>query len=496
MLALITGEGVAAQDSPALTVASPAHFMSLDPAVAGDNFLHLGIGETLVDADTNGRLRPGLATDWSVSDDALRWTFTLRDGVRFHDDTMMDADTVKAALDRAVSMPGVLDKAPIADIRADGNTIVVGLNEPFAALPAMLAHSSTVIFAPSSFDGDTAVGSVGTGPFRMTGYAPPQSLDAKRFDGYWGEKANLESFRYLSASRAETRALMAESGDADLVFTLDPAGFRRLQSVDGVETAAVPIPRTTIIKVNAGHPFLDAPEARQALSLAIDRAGIAAGIMRFPDSGANQLFPPALAGWHVDGMEPLVTDVDRAKSLLAELGWTPGSDGILTREGERFALTLRTYPDRPELPLIGAALQDQWRAIGIDLTVSVSNFSEIPQGDQDGSLDVALYARNFGLIPDPIGIVIQDYGTGGGDWGTMNWDRPDVAEAVTRISRVADLAERQADIDTVARALQEDLPVIPVLWYQQTVAWSGDLRGVVIDPLERTYGLSQISRAD
>ena len=82
------------------------------------------------------------------------------------------------------------------------------------------------------------------------------------------------------------------------------------------------------------------------------------------------------------------------------------------------------------------------------------------------------------------------------DSGRVERSGPDVAEAVTRISKIADPADREADIETVARALQEDLPVIPVLWYQHTAAWSDDLRGIEIDPLERTYGLSRISRAD
>ena len=58
-----------------------------------------------------------------------------------------------------------------------------------------------------------------------------------------------------------------------------------------------------------------------------------------------------------------------------------------------------------------------WKEIGIELEVSVANYSEIPAGHQDGTLQVALYARNYGLTPDPVGTVLQDFGAGGGDWG-------------------------------------------------------------------------------
>ena len=82
---------------------------------------------------------------------------------------------------------------------------------------------------------------------------------------------------------------------------------------------------------------------------------------RFPEAAATQLFPPALGGWHDASLEPLAYDPEKAKALLAGLGWTAGEDGILEKDGERFSVQLRTFPDRPELPLMAAALQDQWR---------------------------------------------------------------------------------------------------------------------------------------
>jgi len=178
------------------------------------------------------------------------------------------------------------------------------------------------------------------------------------------------------------------------------------------------------------------------------------------------------------------------------LGWVAGDDGILTRGDERFSITLRTFPDRPELPLIATALQDTWREIGIELEVSVANYSEIPAGHQDGSLHVALYARNYGLTPDPVGSVLQDFGKGGGDWGAMGWENAKVSEALEVIASTSDQDIRQANIATVATALHQELPVIPVVWYQHTVAIDKKLQGVVIDPLQRSYGLSDMHWAD
>ena len=105
--------------------------------------------------------------------------------------------------------------------------------------------------------------------------------------------------------------------------------------------------------------------------------------------------------------------------LLAAAGWKAGADGILMRDGKRFELALRTYPDRPELPPIATVIQDQLRKVGIAVQVKIGNSSEIPAGHRDGTLELGLAARNFALGPDPLITLIDDYGDKGGDWGAM-----------------------------------------------------------------------------
>ena len=481
-----------AQDKK-LIIASPWEITSYDPAVSGFAIQKLQIMENLVDADENGNLRPGLATSWKMSQDGLSWSFVLRENVEFHDKTSLDAQAVVQVLERAWKQPGVLKKAPITSISAEKNAIVFSLKKPFAALPALLAHATTIIISPSSFDEQGLPKAlIGTGPFKVETFTPPQRIDLKRFAGYWGKPAILQEVGYVAVGRAETRALMAETGDAHMVFTLDPSGFARLQDIAHIKTQALPIPRVLVLKVNAGHRFFDSPQARQALSLAINREAIAKAITRFPDSAAKQLFPPALGKWHNPSLEPLAFNLEQAARLLANLGWKKGADGILTRNGERFSILLRTFPDRPELPLIAAVLQDQWKELGIELEVSVANYSEIPAGHQDGSLHLGLYARNYSLTPDPIGTVLQDFSLGGGDWGAMGWDNKEVASSLETIASSGDSELRSSHIAQVAEILQQQLPVIPIGWYQHTVTLDAKLKGVVIDPLQRSYGIDKI----
>ena len=404
----------------------------------------------------------------------------------------MTPDAVVNALEIARGKPGPLAELPITDLAAGDGAITVSLSEPLAALPAFLAEFRAQILAPAAYGPDGAgVEVIGTGPYRVTGLEPPLSLDATAFEAYWGEAPHITDVSYSGVSRVETRALMAESGEAEFVFGLDPASVSRLGMLDDVEVLSVAIPRTLLVKVNAGHPFLSEPEARRALSLAIDREGIARAVLRYPD-GADQLFPPSVAGWHDDGLPPLEYDVEEAGRLLKDLGWQLGDDGILTRDGNRFALTLTTYPDRPELPLVAAVLEQQFRAVGIELTIDTTNSSEIPSGHQDGSLELGLIARNFSLIPDPIGTVLSDY-VEGGDWGAMNWRDEEFATLVRAVAHGegGDMERARA-----AAILQAELPIIPIAWYQQTLAVSDRIEGATLDPYERSFGLQNLKWAE
>lgn len=492
-----SGTDQSATDARTLSVAAPWEIASLDPATHGYVLQRMQVVETLVDAGADGVLRPGLATAWETSEDGLVWRFALREEVAFHDGTAFDPEAVVTALDRARGEPGALADVPLERVEAGDGEVVLTLSEPFAALPAFLANYASAILAPASFDADgRSLAAIGTGPYAVERFAPPLTLDVVRHDGYWGEAPAIERASYGGAGRAETRALLAESGQGDLVFTIDPSGAAQLREAEGVTLHSVAIPRVVSLKVNAGHPFLDDPRARRAIDLAIDRAGIAAGILRAPEAAANQLFAPVLSAWHDPTLAPAERDLERAAALLAELGWEPGDDGTLVRDGEPFRLELRTFTDRPELPLIAAALQAQLGELGIDVDVAIGNSSDIPAGHADGTLELALLARNFGLTPDPIGTALADFTGGGGDWGAMNWQRDDVDEALRTVAANADPEARAEPIRTVREALAEELPVIPIAWYQHTVASSDRIENLTVDPLERSYGIAALRWAD
>lgn len=496
-LALAAATAPTVAQDRTLRVVSPWEITSLEPSRAGYVFTRMEVAETLATADDGGLPRPGLAASWSVSEDGLVWRFALRPGARFHDGTAVTAEAVVAALARSRAAPGVLGSAPILSLASLPGAVEIRLARPFVALPAFLAHSSTQILAPAAIDAEGRVRAViGSGPYRTVTVEMPQRLEVAQAATWDGPAPAILRASLLAAGRGETRAALAESGQADLVYTLDPASLDRLRRNPRITVTAVPIPRTITVKLNAADPLLADVRARRAVSAAIDRAGIARAILRNPEAAATQLFPPTLAEWHVPTLPPLARDLAAARAALAALGWQPGPDGMLVRDGTPFRLTLRTFPDRPELPPIAAAIQDQLRQVGITVAVAIGNSSEIPAGHRDGTLQMGLLARNFSLVPDPIGTMLADFGESGGDWGAMGWTSPEMARALDALAAATDPQMRARLRAEVAAILQHELPVLPVAWYEHTLAASRRLAGVTLDPLELSYRISSMRWAD
>ncbi|RDV12721.1 ABC transporter substrate-binding protein [Arthrobacter sp. RT-1] len=498
-LLMIAGCAAGGNDAPALTqplrVVGQFEFHSLDPSTAGGFFTRLQVAETLVDADVQGNLQPGLAESWNASADGLSWTFALRPDALFHDGTAVTAEVAAAALTTAQGKAGTpLATVPLKAISAEGNAVRVELAEPFAPLPAVLAHTSTQILAPSSYGPDQAVTKVvGSGPYQVSHIEPPAKVELAAFEQWHGEKPDISEVTYQAVGRAESRALMAESGQADITFGMDPTSLQKIRQAGKLDIAAVTLPRSILLKANSGHEILGDVQVRRALSLALDRESMATALLRDPEMAATQLFPPSLPDWHQASAKPLEHDPVAARKLLADAGWAPGSDGILERDGRKFTVTLRTFPDRPELPILATAIQAKLKELGIAVDVKVGNSSEIPAGHKDGSLELALYSRNYALVPDALVTLSDDFAPEGGDYGSMGWNDPALTSALHHLASGNDAGKAAESRGKVTDILQAQLPVIPVAWYRQSAVVSPRVDGVTLDPLERSWRLSDLA---
>jgi peptide/nickel transport system substrate-binding protein len=478
-----------------LKVVGQFELHSLDPSTSGGFFTRLQVAETLVDADIKGALWPGLATAWEASADNLSWRFTLREGAGFHDGTPVSADAVVAALETARSKAGTpLSTVPVKDVSAEDGAVRVDLTQPYAPLPAVLAHTSTQILAPNSYGADRVVTAVvGSGPYKVTRLEQPSTIELAAFEQWQQGKPAITEVTYEAVGRSESRALMAESGQADVTFGMDPTSLQRIKQAGKLDIAEVTLPRTILLKVNSAHDILGDVRVRRALSLALDRESMATALLRDPEMAATQLFPPSLPEWHQDAAEPLQHDHAGARQLLTEAGWTPGSDGILQREGRKFAISLRTFPDRPELPLLATTIQAKLKELGIALEVKVGNSSEIPAAHQDGTLELALYARNYALVPDALVTLTDDFGPDGADYGAMGWNNAALTSTLNTMASGAAAGSTEENRSRVTEILQRELPVIPVAWYRQSAVVSKCVQGLALDPLERSWRLTDLS---
>jgi peptide/nickel transport system substrate-binding protein len=480
-----------------LRAIAPWEIKGADPSTSGIIFQRMEIVETLTDVDFDGNQSPGLATEWTVSDDKLLWRFTLRTGVKYHDGTDLTPESVAKALRIALKKPGMLEKMPIKTIDHDGNDIRISLSQPSTILDSALSHYSACILSPAAYGENGEVKKpVGTGPYCVTFFEPPQKIKVKAFENYWGKAPAIKAAQYLAVARNETRALMAQSGDADIIFTLDPVTMKRLERNNRISVASTALPRTIVIKLNCSLPGLDKAQLRKALSDGLDRQGMALTVMRYTDASAYQLFPQALGSWHLKDFDTSPKSPKGYKELLTASGWKEDNKGFLKKDGKLLEMTLVTYSDRPELPVAATALQDQMRNMGIKLNVSIANSSAIPQGHSDGSLEMGLLARNYGLISNPLGTILLDYGTGGGDWGAMNWESMKMQRVLLELQKTSNKEKQALYIHDVSRILHEEMPTIPVLSYLHTAALTNDLLGFSLDPLERSYRISDLRWKD
>ncbi len=478
---------LAAQSSETLRIVGPWDFTSLEPTDTGYLLARLGVAETLVQVEPNGQLVGGVAANWSISEDKLTWRFPIRAGQRFHDGSAVTADAVVSSLKRAFAGES-LSAVPLDSVSADGETVIIRTKTPFSPLTAFLVDYAAIILAPAAYDTDGKVQKIiATGPYQIVVVDGKTILDLARFPEA-RIKAQIATVRYTAVANGDTRANIAIAGDADLIYTLAPTALPRITAAGQLRVESLTIPRVRPLAVNCGLPQFNDKRVRRALSLAMDRAGIASAVLRHPGSSATQLLPPILTEWHNPALPALSQNIAEARSLLESAGWILGADGIRVKNGVRFAAKLLTLANRPELPPMATALQAQFKQIGLDVSIEVGPSSIIPTAIREDRMEMTMFARTYVNVPDVIATIIPDYTREKSNWGTVNW--PERARLKTLTDTYVasfDGAEKARLRAEITALLHDELPVIPVAWFEHTVAVSPRLRNVAIDPYEMRY---------
>ncbi|QFT61077.1 Periplasmic dipeptide transport protein precursor (plasmid) [Sulfitobacter sp. THAF37] len=302
---------------------------SLDPTAdataAIDGMLTMNVYESLTIVAENGEVGPNLATDWTVSDDGLTYTFTLASGVKFHDGTDFDAEDVVFSFDRAMAEDSVNPSKdifkPIASVTAiDPQTVEIKLKNKDAFFLFNMGQGDSSIVAPESADTNNT-DPVGTGPFKMDSWTRGDRLTLVKNEDYRdADSVALDKveFRFISDPAAATAAMMAEELDAfpgfpapELLpqFEADPRFRVNVGSTEGEVILAMN---------NAKAPF-DNIEVRRAVATAIDRDEIIEGAMYGQAVPIGSFYPPHGAAY-VDLTGKYPHDTEKAKQMFAEAG--------------------------------------------------------------------------------------------------------------------------------------------------------------------------------
>ncbi|MEI5681039.1 MULTISPECIES: ABC transporter substrate-binding protein [unclassified Mesorhizobium] len=476
----------------------PWEFKSIQPAESGFVLNRASIVEGLTALQPDGSVVPCLAASWTASDDAKEWRFVLREGVVFHDGTPVTAEAVKASMEALLPQARRLSAVHIASITAEGKEVVFHLEKPFGPLPAYLCDYAISVYAPAAFGPDGQVAQViSTGPFKVDAIELPRRLSLVRHDGYWGEKPVVERAEFEAVANGETRANMALAGDADVIMNIPTPSVSRIASSGTMQVHEVINPRVHALYPDCGKPQFSDVRTRRALSLAIDRTAIAKTIMRNADLAATQLFPPVMPDWHFDDLPRYDYDVAAAEALLDDAGWVKGPDGIRSKDGVRFAGIIRTFPNRPEMPVIAAALQAMFKTVGYELAISIGEASAIVEAKQNGTLDIGFSSRHLAIVPDGIAVISSEFvvedSRNQSDTGATNWRNEEFDKLCDAYYGETDEKVRATSRRRLTEILQEDLPAIPIVWYSQIFAVSDRVDGFVNDPFEQRLYLDRLS---
>ena len=363
---------------------------SLDPhlaVAAGTKEVMFNVFEGLMKPTSTGDLIPAVAEDYTVSDDRMTYTFTLREGVKFHNGETVTAEDVKYSIDRCadtsegdplVEAFSVIQAVEILDER----TVAITISEPSNEF---ISYMTTAIL-PADYDQqDTAP--VGTGPFKFVSRTAQDSIVLEKFGEYWGTPAYLDKVTYKIIENADSIMMSLQSGAIDMFAHLTSTQVAQLGDDFYVEEGTMNLVQALYLN-NAEKPFDDV-RVRQALCYAVDKQAIIDMAFDGYGSPIGSSMYPAFGKYFDDSLTNYYTkDVEKAKSLLAEAGYPDG-----------FEMTI-TVPSNYQ-PHIDTAqvLVEQLKEIGVTAKIELVEWgtwlSDVYAGRQYQSTVVGVDASNM-----------------------------------------------------------------------------------------------------
>jgi peptide/nickel transport system substrate-binding protein len=470
----------------------------------GYRFLGFPIFEGLVlwdltHADRLAVLRPGLAETYEQApDDKRTWVFHLRHGVKFHDGTDFNADTVTWNLDRFfkndspqfdVAGSGLI-RACLATLvgyrKIDDYTVTLSTKEPTSYFPYLVVYM--LFTSPASFEKAgrdwsrvSTLPAAGTGPFRLTKVLPREFAELARFDGYWDQahKAKLDAIRLLPIPEANSRLAALRSGQVDWIEVPPPDGIPSLKAA-GFTVVTNSYPHDWPWMYNIGStnsPFKDV-RVRQALNYCIDRVGLVTLLNGTAEPSVGWL-KPTDAGFG-NPVNHYGFDPAKGKALLAEAGYSvtkPLSFKVMisaSGSGQMMPLPMNEY------------LQDNLKqACGVNVeldTVDWNFLFNAARATPDSPSLRGAMALNFAFPSSDVSMMarsfLSDYFSPNG-FNFEHWKDDQFEEDLTKLAESTDPATIDASYRAAHERLVDNPPMLFIVHDLNPRAMSKKVQGFV-----------------
>jgi len=441
--------------------------------------------QTLVTLSPQGKVEPMLATSWETSSNGLALTFTLRNGVKFQDETPFNAAAVKYSLDRVnsgtvkVPLSGAYQVIKSID-EVNPTTVKLNLKNPDPGLLANMATTVAAIFSPASVGkfGNKATNiehPVGTGPYEYVSQVRGSSVTFKRFPAYWGSKPYYSNVVFQIIPEATSRESALKSGQVDLILNPPLADLNSLSSSGGITVAKEPDDRSVFLAFNVSKAPFNNVKVRQAFNYAIDKKALMENVLFGAVTPMNSPFPTSMQDHCAAGNYDY--NPTKAKQLLNEAGVTDLSVTLGSPTG-RYQQDIQT----------SQAIAGFLSKVGVKAQVKTSDFPtyvstiENKNGPYDfhmlgwapGANDAATQMQQF---------LKRDWPPAGLNTGFSS--NPQVEALFARASVNLDDASRSQQYCQIQKALWEDAPWV-FLWSQTLIlAYKSDIAGISYQPNEK-----------
>ena len=490
---------------PALAQTAPANTLvalraidadKYDPAKttarsAGEVIYMLADTLTTIDWDMK-TVKPGLATSWTTNEDGTLYTFTLRDDVTFCDGRKMTADdvvyTLKRFVDPATRSPVRWRAGQVKDIRATSPTTVeYQLEQPYSELPYQLALFFTAIVDKQSVEalGDNfgVQGFNGTGPYCWVSWAPRGDLVMKKHEGYkWGPPifANpapqVDRVIWRVIPDDITRLAALQSGQGDVTQYIPYVALESLKRTPGITLSQQKnYFWDFFLGFKIDKPAVNDEAMRQAIVMGVNREAIAKAVFFGAGDAADAYLNPNVTGFDPESQKMLAKfDPAGARKVLDGAGWTPGADGIRTKDGVRASFTLYGIKTM-EWTRTAEAVQADLKRIGVEMQVQL--FDATIAWGKLATQEFGAFVMSYPYVSASDALSLYFNSANAPTPNRMNWKDPDTDTWLLEARTAQDPKVREAALAKVQRKITDANVWIPLVREQLWLASASRVKG-------------------